>query len=281
MTLPLTNDLGTAVLQDPSSSFSLPPKPNLTPPSSEHTPLRLAEKHYKNRSLIKSRLTPSLRGSPELPEAQDKSIAGPSSFRRRSVVDLSRPENEEDDEVYQAGWWSPENDAVEAYLAENGGQMGEVKRWLRTWRKGKARNLGERPGDGGEGFKKVRVGDKWGYVVAEGKSPIYMSMPAVNLHPLYGIRWSASADGKAVSSSRDTCPHPPNCPSPGPPYPPTPAKPTPSRSTPTTTPLPTSSPCTHPTAQTSSRHCSNPSHPRNRKPYVRHRRRRIWRVEKR
>lgn len=71
--------------------------------------------------------------------------------------------------MYLAGWWSPENDAVEEYLKEQNGQTGGVKGWLRSYRKGKERDLGERPGEVRE-FRRVQVGDKWGYVVAEGTS---------------------------------------------------------------------------------------------------------------
>jgi hypothetical protein len=83
------------------------------------------------------------------------------------VVDLSRPANPEDDDVYLAGWWSTENDAAQEYLKDNNGQTGELKRWLKSYRKGKDRELGERP-DEVRAFKRVRVGGNWGYVVAEG-----------------------------------------------------------------------------------------------------------------
>ena len=70
-----------------------------------HTPFRITEKYFKNRA-VKGRL-PCLRG--------------------KAIIDLSRPLAQEDDEVWQAGWWGPDQD--------------DMKRL----KKGKARELGERP----------------------------------------------------------------------------------------------------------------------------------------
>ena len=78
----------------------LPPDANV-----QHTPFRTAEKHFKSR-IVKGRL-PCLRG--------------------HAIIDLSRPLAQEDDEVWQAGWWGPDQD--------------DIKRL----RKGKARERGERP----------------------------------------------------------------------------------------------------------------------------------------
>ena len=146
-----------------------PSKTNNGHGNTEHTPLRLAEKHYKNRSLAKFGLTPSLRADARCSETQSSARCGEAgpSFRRRQVVDLGRPDRADDDEVHQAGWWSPESDTVERYLNEHDGQTGGLKGWLRTSRKGKARDLGERPG-AMDDVKRVRIGDKWGYVVSEG-----------------------------------------------------------------------------------------------------------------
>lgn len=100
------------------------------------TPFRQVEKHFKNRA-IKGRL-PSLRKYP--------------------VVDLSRPEKAEDDPLWTAGWWSPENDV-------------EVDPSGRRRAKGKARALGERPGEMMlEGVREIRLlSGKKGYVVADGE----------------------------------------------------------------------------------------------------------------
>lgn len=101
------------------------------------TPFRQVEKHFKNRA-IKGRL-PSLRKYP--------------------VVDHSRPEKVEDDLLWLAGWWSPENDAA------------EMDPSARRRAKGKARALGERPGDIMQGsVRSIRLSSgKKGYVVADGE----------------------------------------------------------------------------------------------------------------
>ena len=101
------------------------------PPEASHTPFRIAEKHFKNRA-VKGRL-PTLRG--------------------HSIVDLSRPTQEEDDAVWQAGWWAPE-------------QTHRFKS-----RKGKERERGERPAQDLNGFKKLTLSDgREAWVVAEGSS---------------------------------------------------------------------------------------------------------------
>nr|XP_031860915.1 alkylated DNA repair protein AlkB [Kwoniella shandongensis]KAA5527987.1 alkylated DNA repair protein AlkB [Kwoniella shandongensis] len=71
-------------------------------PDTTHTAFRLTEKHFKNRS-VKGQL-------PSLHEYQ------------HNLVDLSRPDRPEHDEVWRAGWWSTNKS-----------------------RKGKERDLGERP----------------------------------------------------------------------------------------------------------------------------------------
>jgi alkylated DNA repair protein alkB family protein 1 len=106
--------------------------PHLPDPQSSHTPFRLSEKHFK------SRLIPHT--TPILP-------AG--------IIDLSRSSTQEEDEVWQAGWWGPPEDE------------GSV-RYRR--RKGKERERGTRGEDGAEGLSKVDVGGKVGYIVADGVS---------------------------------------------------------------------------------------------------------------
>ncbi|WVQ82652.1 alkylated DNA repair protein AlkB [Cryptococcus sp. DSM 104549] len=113
--------------------------PTPTPDSSTHTAFRLAEKHFKNRAL-KTHL-PSLRQWQHL------------------LVDHSRPPQQEDDELWRAGWWSPEHEVLPA-----------PSRRQRV-RKGKERekDRGERPEMSCEGLKKVVLGDgKTGWIVAPG-----------------------------------------------------------------------------------------------------------------
>jgi hypothetical protein len=118
---------------------------------SSHTPFRLTEKHFKNRSQPL-----------KLP-----------SLRQHRVLDLSRPDEVADDEVWKAGWWSPENDTA-----------GRVRRG-----KGKERERGERPEVETEGLKRLRMNDgRIGWLVAPGKL----------------LECSESlAEQKAVSSSLD------------------------------------------------------------------------------
>ncbi|RXK40273.1 alkylated DNA repair protein AlkB [Tremella mesenterica] len=80
--------------------------PSLPDIDSPHTAFRRTEKHFKSR-VVKYAL-PSLRTLP--------------------VLDLSRPDDHEDDEVWKAGWWGPQD--VDS---------------LQRLRKGKERERGERP----------------------------------------------------------------------------------------------------------------------------------------
>ena len=102
------------------------------PDTSSHTPFRLAEKYFKNRS--KPGVLPSLRNI--------------------GIVDLSRTDKEEDDEVWRAGWWGTE--------VELGKKV----------RKGKERSRWERPALDIDsfGFERIFLEDgKVGWIVAEGK----------------------------------------------------------------------------------------------------------------
>lgn len=104
-------------------------------PQSSWTPFRKVEKHFKSRSVQHT--------TPVLP---------------LGVVDLSRPPRAEDDEVWQSGWWGPEEDEA-------------AVRYRR--RKGKERARGERgEGDGTlEGVRAILLDDgRTGYVVADGQS---------------------------------------------------------------------------------------------------------------
>ncbi len=99
-------------------------------PDTSHTPFRLAEKHFKNRS-VKGRL-PTLHG--------------------QSVIDVSRPIHHEEDEVWQSGWWAPE--------------CSDVKRS----RKGKERERGERPETDLSGLRRIRLlSGREAWVVADGE----------------------------------------------------------------------------------------------------------------
>lgn len=99
------------------------------PDFTTHTPFRITEKHFKNRFV--PNVYPSLRKTP--------------------VLDLSRPAEETDDEVWQAGWWGPDT--------ETG----------RRLKKGKARARGERPEQDLAGLKRVELADgKVGWLVKEG-----------------------------------------------------------------------------------------------------------------
>jgi alkylated DNA repair protein alkB family protein 1 len=102
-------------------------------PQSSHPPFRQVEKHFKSRLIPHT--TPSL---------------------TPNTLDLSRPLCQEDDKVWQAGWWGPIEDE------------GSV-RYRR--RKGKERARGERGGDGAEGLKKLDLGEgKIGYLISDGRS---------------------------------------------------------------------------------------------------------------
>ena len=109
--------------------------PYLPDPQSSWTPFRQAEKHFKSRHVAHT--------TPPLPEG---------------ILDLSRPASKEDDEVWQSGWWGPE---------ENEGTV-KYRR-----RKGKERAKGERGDDGKQSgsVEVLHLGDgRVGYLVAEGRS---------------------------------------------------------------------------------------------------------------
>ncbi|ORY32229.1 hypothetical protein BCR39DRAFT_41711 [Naematelia encephala] len=102
-------------------------------PDTTHTPFRLCEKHFKNRSL--RGVYPTLHG--------------------RGVIDLSRPAKQEDDEVWRGGWWS-------AGMSEE-----ELRRWRKG--KGKARERGDREEVNVDELKRIELSDgKVGWVVSEG-----------------------------------------------------------------------------------------------------------------
>lgn len=104
-------------------------------PNPDWTPFRKVEKHFKNRA-VKGRLP---------------------SLRTYQVVDPGRPPIQEEDPLWRAGWWSPDNDTEsdipKPYKVE----------------KGKARALGERPD---EDLALPRSLDlprgKKGYIVSDG-----------------------------------------------------------------------------------------------------------------
>lgn len=100
--------------------------------NSTHTAFRICEKHFKNKS--QPGKFPSLR----------------SPF---PVFDLSRPDRQEDDPIWNAGWWSPINDSD-----------ARVK-----LKKRKSREKGERPELDYEDLRRISLADgKTGWVVAEG-----------------------------------------------------------------------------------------------------------------
>ena len=100
------------------------------PPTCSYTAFRLAEKHFKNRA--SPGYLPALRDAPST----------------RQVVDLSRSEKEEDDEVWQAGWWGPSGQNV---------------------KKGKQRARGERSLLD-DPYERIDIGGgKIGHVLAEGQ----------------------------------------------------------------------------------------------------------------
>ena len=98
-------------------------------PSRPYTAFRLAEKHFKNRS--KPGQLPCLRGC----------------RAARAAVDFSRPERQEDDPVWRAGWWGPEGQKL---------------------KKGKERARGERP-EPDFARSSVDCNGRTGFVVAEGE----------------------------------------------------------------------------------------------------------------
>ncbi|WVR05994.1 alkylated DNA repair protein AlkB [Kwoniella sp. DSM 27419] len=116
--------------------------------SSNYTAFRLTEKHFKNRA-VKGHL-PSLRRY------------------QQSLVDLSRPSDQNVDPVWQAGWWSPENDLES--------DPSQPRR-----RKGKERAKGERPELDYSALERVTMTDgRTGYLVATGcvLIPGYLSASA-------------------------------------------------------------------------------------------------------
>ncbi|WRT64267.1 alkylated DNA repair protein AlkB [Kwoniella shivajii] len=117
--------------------------------TSKYTAFRLAEKHYKNRS-VKGKF-PSLR------------------LHQDSLIDLSRPISKEDDPVWLAGWWSPFNESDDFNHS--------WKPWNSS--KGKERDKGERPDIDTSGMKQIQLADgKQGWVVAPGciLIPQYLSV---------------------------------------------------------------------------------------------------------
>ncbi|WWC58473.1 alkylated DNA repair protein AlkB [Kwoniella dejecticola CBS 10117] len=107
----------------------------------QHTAFRLAEKHFKNRALKDK--YPSLR------KYQDK------------LIDLSRPDQQEDDPLWKAGWWSPWNDYD--------GSNSSWKAWVFGKGKGKERDLGERPILSTSEMTEIQLSDgKAGWIVAPG-----------------------------------------------------------------------------------------------------------------
>ena len=99
-------------------------------PDTSYTPFRLAERHFKDRAI-----------NGRLPTLHDQ-----------NVIDVSRSERQEEDEVWQAGWWAP-NDVIS-----------------RRSRKGKERERGVRPqSDDNSDLKRVKLENGLeGWVLAEG-----------------------------------------------------------------------------------------------------------------
>ncbi|OCF45336.1 alkylated DNA repair protein AlkB [Kwoniella heveanensis CBS 569] len=122
-----------------------------SPPQTQYTAFRQAEKHFKNRA-HKGHL-PSIRKY--LP----------------TLVDLSRPRSggQEEDPVWKAGWWSPENDVDPASVPD-----GKKKN-----SKGKEREKGERPEIDYSDLERIKLSDgRKGYIVAPGciLIPQYLSI---------------------------------------------------------------------------------------------------------
>ncbi|WVO16942.1 alkylated DNA repair protein AlkB [Cryptococcus depauperatus] len=115
-------------------------------PERTHTAFRLAEKHFKNRAYLNR--------YPSLLQWKER------------LIDLSRSQAQEDDEVWQAGWWSPEN---ETELINN---------QTKKSKQGKEKEKGERANLDTSNLSKLRLKDgAVAYVVAPGciLIPDYMS----------------------------------------------------------------------------------------------------------
>lgn len=105
--------------------------------SSTLTAFRQAEKHFKSRA--NKDIYPSLR------QWQDR------------LIDLSRPDSQEEDEIWAAGWWSPDHDVVPA--ATNGRRRKGIEK----------KNKGERPDLDIASLESLSLhGGKTGYIVAPG-----------------------------------------------------------------------------------------------------------------
>lgn len=105
--------------------------------SSALTAFRQAEKHFKNRA--NKDIYPSLR------QWQDR------------LIDLSRPDSQEEDEIWAAGWWSPDHDVVPA--ATSGRRRKGVEK----------KDKGERPELDIASLESLSLhGGKTGYIVAPG-----------------------------------------------------------------------------------------------------------------
>ena len=118
-------------IEPTSSSSSLGTRPMPSLKDTSYTPFRLAERHFKDRA-VKDCLP---------------------TLHQQNIIDLSRPEQQEEDEVWQAGWWAP-SEAIS-----------------RRSRKGKERKRGERPEfTVNPELKRVKLDNGLeGWVVAEGK----------------------------------------------------------------------------------------------------------------
>ncbi|OCF55339.1 alkylated DNA repair protein AlkB [Kwoniella mangroviensis CBS 10435] len=116
----------------------MPSVPDVT--INQFTAFRQAEKHFKNRA-VKDKY-PSLR------KYQD------------SLVDLSRPEQQEDDEVWKAGWWSPDHEPDARSNRSD---------WKPCLFKGKEKDKGTRPDLPTSDLKPIQLNDgRTGCIVAPG-----------------------------------------------------------------------------------------------------------------
>jgi alkylated DNA repair protein alkB family protein 1 len=114
-------------------------------PDTTHPPFRITEKHFKNRS------DPS-----RFP-----------SLHFQGIIDLSRPDDAEDDEVWQAGWWG------------NTDELTQSKRR----KKGKEREKGERPQVEVDGLRRIELrNQREGWVVAEGELCLPIATKLGRLH---------------------------------------------------------------------------------------------------